>query len=99
MHRPPVCHAGRGTSASKPSPATLVRQQRRSFGRTETRMRIRVVCRLLCLGAAAAVASQAQATWKPEYANNPPEVQDWYRNAELTEAAKIRFPFKKCCDH
>jgi hypothetical protein len=23
----------------------------------------------------------------------------WYRNAELTEAAKARFPFKKCCDH
>ena len=44
-------------------------------------------------------AVQAQATWKPEYADNPPEVQAWYRNAELTEAAKIRFPFKKCCDH
>jgi hypothetical protein len=42
---------------------------------------------------------QAQATWKPEYASNPPEVQAWYQNAELTEAAKNRFPFKKCCDH
>jgi hypothetical protein len=28
-----------------------------------------------------------------------PDVQAWYRNAELTEAGKIRFPFKKCCDH
>jgi hypothetical protein len=69
----------------------------------ETRMRIRAVCHVLglvlALGAAAMIASQAQATWKPEYANNPPEVQEWYRNAELTEAAKIRFPFKKCCDH
>lgn len=41
----------------------------------------------------------AEARWKPEYASNPPEVQDWYRNAELTEAAQRRFPFKKCCDH
>jgi len=62
-------------------------------------MCIRAVCRVLCLGAAAVVASEAQATWKSEYANNPPEVQEWYRNAELTEAAKHRFPFKKCCDH
>jgi hypothetical protein len=42
---------------------------------------------------------QAQATWKPEYASNPPEVQAWYQAAELTEAARNRFPFKKCCDH
>jgi hypothetical protein len=62
-------------------------------------MRVRVVCRVLCCGAAVALASQAEATWKPEYADNPPEVQEWYRNAELTEAAKFRFPFKKCCDH
>ena len=41
----------------------------------------------------------ASATWKPEYADNPPEVRDWYRNAELTHAAQIRFPFKKCCEH
>jgi hypothetical protein len=26
-------------------------------------------------------------------------VQAWYQNAELTDAAKNRFPFKKCCDH
>ena len=45
------------------------------------------------------VGMQAQATWKPEYASNPPEVQEWYRNAELTHSAQIRFPFKKCCDH
>src|SRR5690348_6209954 len=70
----------------------------RSAG-TETSMRVRVVYRILCCGAAAAFASQAQATWKPEYTNNAPEVQAWYRNAELTEAAKNRFPFKKCCDH
>ena len=39
------------------------------------------------------------ATWKPEYASQPIEVQQWYRNAELTKAAQGRFPFKKCCDH
>lgn len=41
----------------------------------------------------------AGATWKPEYAAYPQDVQDWYRQAELTEAAQQRFPFKKCCDH
>ena len=41
----------------------------------------------------------ARATWKPEYANQPFEVQQWYRNAELTKEAQGRFPFKKCCDH
>ena len=49
--------------------------------------------------AALALASPVGATWKPEYANQPLEVQQWYRNAELTEAAQVRFPFKKCCDH
>ncbi len=37
--------------------------------------------------------------WKPEYASQPIEVQQWYQNAELTTAAQHRFPFKKCCDH
>jgi hypothetical protein len=41
----------------------------------------------------------AFATWKPQYASAPQAVQDWYRAAELTEAAKQRFPFTKCCDH
>ncbi len=44
-------------------------------------------------------ATSAQAEWKPEYADSPSETRDWYRNAELTEAAKVHFPFKKCCDH
>jgi hypothetical protein len=46
-----------------------------------------------------ALASPVGATWKPEYANQPFEVQQWYRNAELTKAAQTRFPFRKCCDH
>src|SRR5262245_19664640 len=45
------------------------------------------------------LASPVGATWKPEYANLQFEVQQWYRNAELTKAAQPRFPFKKCCDH
>ena len=46
-----------------------------------------------------ATANTARATWKPEYASQPQEVQDWYRNQELTPAAQKRFPFKNCCDH
>jgi hypothetical protein len=40
-----------------------------------------------------------EATYKPEYENQPASVREWYRNAELTEAAKKRFQFKRCCDH
>jgi hypothetical protein len=45
------------------------------------------------------LARNAHATWKPEYANAPPEVQNWYRAAQLTEAAQKRFGFKSCCAH
>jgi hypothetical protein len=51
------------------------------------------------IAATIALTSPVGATWKPEYANQPLEVQAWYRNAELTKAAQTRFPFKKCCDH
>ena len=54
---------------------------------------------LCCLYVTLAVTSQANAEWKPEYASSPPEVREWYRNAELTKAAQGRFPFKKCRDH
>lgn len=40
---------------------------------------------------------RAAAEWKAEYANQPQEVQDWYRNAQLTEAAQKRIGFAKCC--
>lgn len=40
---------------------------------------------------------RVQATWKPEYADADPAVQDWYRNAELTPAAQGRLHFKSCC--
>jgi len=62
----------------------------------EGRMRRSV---LLGFTALFALGVPPQATWKPEYASNPPEVQEWYRNAELTSSARVRFPFKKCCDH
>jgi len=38
-------------------------------------------------------------TWKPEYADAAPEVQAWYREAQLTDAAQQRFGFKNCCAH
>ena len=41
----------------------------------------------------------SHAEWKPQYAQASPAVQDWYRNAELTEAAQKRFGFKSCCAH
>jgi hypothetical protein len=41
----------------------------------------------------------AQARWKPEYASQPQDVLDWYRNAELTPKAQMRFAFKNCCEH
>jgi len=54
----------------------------------------------ICVVALLALLSlSAQATWKPEYAQLPQEVQDWYRSAELTLSAQKRFPYKKCCDH
>jgi len=41
----------------------------------------------------------AGAKWKPEYANSPQHVRDWYETRELTEAARKRFHFKSCCAH
>jgi hypothetical protein len=60
--------------------------------------RRRLAIRISC-AAAVVLATQVEARWKPEYASQPPEVQQWYRNAELTAAAQSRFPFRKCCDH
>lgn len=40
----------------------------------------------------------AIATWKPEYAQLPQPVRDWYANAKLTPEAQSRFPFKHCCE-
>jgi hypothetical protein len=42
---------------------------------------------------------EASAEWKPEHDLAPPEVQEWYRIAELTETAQKRFGFKSCCAH
>ena len=53
----------------------------------------------LCLAVHLAATLAGRAEWKPEYASQPQDVRDWYKNAELTTAAQVRFPFKKCCDH
>lgn len=61
---------------------------------------MRRICCCLCVACAlVSWVVWASAEWKPEYASSPPEVREWYRNAELTKAAQGRFPFKKCCDH
>lgn len=41
----------------------------------------------------------ARAEWKPEYAQASPAAQDWYRNAKITDRARPRFAWEKCCDH
>ena len=40
---------------------------------------------------------EVKAEWKPQYADASPDVQAWYKNAELTEEAQKRFTFKSCC--
>jgi len=60
-----------------------------------------IVSRTLCVAALSAgvLIGQADARWKPEYANAPQAVRDWYQHAELTPKAQMRFPFKSCCEH
>lgn len=41
----------------------------------------------------------AHSKWKPEYSKLPPEVQKWYREAELTPEAQKRIGYKGCCEH
>lgn len=53
----------------------------------------------LFLSATLLAASSSVAKWKPEYAQLPPDVRDWYEKAELTPAAQKRFGFKSCCAH
>lgn len=54
---------------------------------------------LLVLSVAIVLASLAHARWKPEYADLPQSVRDWYRTRELTPEAQKRFGFRSCCDH
>jgi hypothetical protein len=56
-----------------------------------------VVAAIIAIGLA--LLNAAHARWKPEYANAPQAVQDWYQSRELTEAAQSRFHFKSCCAH
>jgi hypothetical protein len=43
-------------------------------------------------------AEYANATWKPDYANSPPGWLAWFTQAQLTDQARKRFPFKNCCE-
>lgn len=59
---------------------------------------MRFVFALLLALAVAATAGQAR--WKDEYAQLPEATRAWFRNAELTQAARKRLSgWKKCCDH
>jgi len=42
-------------------------------------------------------ATEAGATWKPEYANQHPNVSKWFQDAQLTPAAKRRLKYDDCC--
>jgi hypothetical protein len=57
-------------------------------------MRAAIIAAALAL----ACAAPAKATWKPQYAQAPQAVQDWYQHAELTPAAAKRLGFVGCCD-
>src|SRR5262249_16199347 len=75
-----VCSCGVGRREELSGPAIMRVRLLRSF---------RPACDLACLLIPMTLlAAPAAATWKAEYANNPPEVQAWYRNAELTKAAQ-----------
>jgi hypothetical protein len=37
--------------------------------------------------------------WRPEYAQNAPEWQEWFKRAEVTKRAQSRFNWKSCCEH
>jgi hypothetical protein len=43
-------------------------------------------------------ATQAKATWKPEYSNSNPAVMAWFSNAKLTPAAQQRLQQLLCCE-
>lgn len=62
-------------------------------------MRSFVATLLLALVSGCGMLTPVAAEWKPEYAQASPEVREWYRQAELTEEARKRFRWVKCCDH
>jgi hypothetical protein len=43
-------------------------------------------------------ARTASATWKPEYANNPPAVQQWFHNAAPPVEGMARLGISRCCE-
>ncbi len=47
----------------------------------------------------ALIPTLAQAEWKPQYAEAPQEVRDWYHSQEVNPEAqgRLNLPFKSCC--
>lgn len=56
---------------------------------------------LVLLPAACGTLTPVAAEWKPEYADQPPEVRAWYSRQVINEAARIRLnvAWRGCCDH
>ena len=48
----------------------------------------------------AGIAALSLVTWKPEYAQQPPEVRNWYETRELNPETQKRLQvrFKSCCE-
>jgi hypothetical protein len=44
-------------------------------------------------------AEHARAEWKPEYAQNSPQMRQFFRSLHLTDAARSRLSFLSCCEH
>ena len=44
------------------------------------------------------VPQSADATWRPEYGNNPVAIQRWFKQAEPTLPAQQRLKINKCCE-
>ena len=40
-----------------------------------------------------------QVPWKPQYADVPPEIRQWYETRTLTPAAEARLHYHSCCAH
>ncbi len=49
----------------------------------------------------ATLPSSILVVWKPEYAQNSPEVQRWYKDQKMNPAAKerLRVDWSSCCEH
>jgi len=65
---------------------------------------LEAICALACIIGMILVimaAKNAHAVYKPEYAQLPQVVQDWYKNQKMTPAAQARMKkgWTSCCEH